>query len=180
MEIVDREGSLDLEAFLRRPLFAHLATTDAGIARESPVWFLWEDGALWILTNRDDDSFPRRIEREPRCAVGIVDYDPAAGVVQHVGFRGRAAVVAFDRERAVRKLRKYLGPDESRWDRRRFALRSPSLAFVRFVPETAVVRDQSYAVGGAMRACQDNVTEAARRLGVARSTVYRVLRGRKG
>jgi hypothetical protein len=26
-----------------------------------PVWFLWEDEAIWIIGNRKTDSFPGRI-----------------------------------------------------------------------------------------------------------------------
>ena len=36
------------------------------------------------------------------------------------------------------------------------------------------------AIADAMRACHGNVTEAARRLGVARTTVYRALRDVRG
>jgi hypothetical protein len=101
--IHDRSGAVELDEFLARPLFAHIATVLDGAPRDSPVWFLWEDEAIWIIASRATDTFPDRIEREPRCAIGIVDFDPACGLVQHVGFRGRATVEPFDAERAVRR-----------------------------------------------------------------------------
>ena len=139
-------GTFDLEKFLRRPLFAHLATASEHGPRVSPVWFSWEEGALWIIGDRAD-TFPGRIEEEPRCAVGIVDFDPGTGLVQHAGFRGSAAVEPFDRDRARRLFSRYLGKDRTGWDGMFVeALDDPGLVFVRFEPETVVVRDQSYSV----------------------------------
>jgi nitroimidazol reductase NimA-like FMN-containing flavoprotein (pyridoxamine 5'-phosphate oxidase superfamily) len=143
--IRDRPRSVDLDEFLSQPLFAHLATASDDGPRESPVWFLWEEGALWILGSRRTDSFPARIEGEPRCAVGVVDFDVTTGLVQHVGFRGRATVEELDRERAKRLLARYLGTDEAWWDPRfRETLGDPDTVFVRFGPDTAVTRDVSY------------------------------------
>src|SRR3954466_8393347 len=103
MEVIhDRERSGDLEEFLTRPLFAHLATASEHGPRESPVWFLWEHDAIWIIGSRVPDAFPARIDAEARCAIGIVDFDRAAGLVQHVGMRGHATVQSFDARRARR------------------------------------------------------------------------------
>jgi hypothetical protein len=117
MEVVSETGSrFDLEGepareliekILARPLFAHLATASERGPRESPVWFLWEV-ALWIIGNYKTDSFPSRIEREPRCAVGIVDFDISAGVVRHVGFRGHAHLEPHDSDRMRRLLSRYM------------------------------------------------------------------------
>lgn len=146
--IRDRQRSVDLDTFLARPLFAHLATASPWGPRESPVWFLWEENAIWIIGSRRNDSFPARIERDGRCAVGIVDFDPARGLVQHVGFRGRAELIPFDAGRARRLLRRYLGVMEDHWDPRfRATLIDPWMednVLVRFDPETAVARDVSY------------------------------------
>ncbi len=133
-----------LEDLLSRPLFAHLATSSAEGPRESPVWFLWEEGALWVIGNYRTDTFPRRVERDPRCAVGVVDFDPATGLVQHVGFRGRARLAPHDPERMKRLLARYMG-EQRHWDPRFVEiLDDPDYIFVRFDPDTAVVRDQSY------------------------------------
>jgi len=144
--IRDRPRSVELDEFLARPLLAHLATASDYGPRESPVWFLWEDGAIWILGSRRTDSFPSRLERDPRCAIGIVDFDRTTGLVQHVGFRGRATVEKLDTKREKRLLARYLGPDEEGWDARfRESLGDPDTVFVRFEPETSVARDVSYA-----------------------------------
>ncbi len=139
-------GTFDLEEFLLRPLFAHLATASERGPRESPVWFSWEEGALWIIGD-SGDTFPKRVERESRCAVGIVDFDPTTGLVQHAGFRGWATVEPYDRNRVKRLFSRYLGGDKAGWaDAFLEALDDPSLVFIRFEPETVVVRDQSYRV----------------------------------
>ena len=144
--IYDRPGRFDLDEFLARPLFAHLATASQAGARESPMWFLWEDDAIWIIGNRKTDTFPARIQREPRCAIGIVDFDRTRGLVQHAGLRGRATLEPFEPARARRLLRRYLGSREERWDARfRETLNDADNLLVRFEPETIVVRDVSYA-----------------------------------
>ncbi|HEV2914193.1 MAG TPA: hypothetical protein VGX92_13005 [Pyrinomonadaceae bacterium] len=153
---LDDERSLALmNGLLARPLFAHLATASELGPRESPVWFLWEDEALWIIGNYRTDSFPARIERDARCAVGIVDFDAGAGLVQHLGFRGRARLVPLDRQRMKRLLSRYLGEETSAWDQRFVEiLDDADFVFVRFEPETAVVRDQSYLVTESARASE--------------------------
>jgi nitroimidazol reductase NimA-like FMN-containing flavoprotein (pyridoxamine 5'-phosphate oxidase superfamily) len=151
--IRDRPKSVDLDAFLSRPLFAHLATVSEHGPRESPVWFLWEDGTIWILGSRKTDSFPARLERDPRCAIGVADLDLRTGLVQHVGFRGRATVERLDTARATRLLARYLGADEERWDARfRESLGDLDTVLVRFEPETAVARDVSYLPSGSLEA----------------------------
>lgn len=139
-------GSFDLDEFLSRPLFAHLATASEHGPRHSPVWFAWEEGAIWIIGD-GGDTFPGRIEQDPRCAVGVVDFDPGTGLVQHAGFRGRATVKPFDRDRVRRLLSRYLPGEGNGWDGNfQEALDDTGLVFVRFEPETVVIRDQSYLV----------------------------------
>jgi hypothetical protein len=141
------EAALGLmREILARPLFAHLATQAEEGPRESPVWFLWEADALWIIGNYQSDSFPKRIELEPRCAIGIIDYDGATGLVQHLGFRGRASLEPHDAERMKRLLSRYMGEIDD-WDSRFVEiLDDADYIFIRFEPDTAVVRDQSYEV----------------------------------
>ena len=148
MEIVDREGELDLEEFLTRPIFAHLATWHEEGPRESPVWFVWEEGAIWIIGHQTD-TFPKRVADEPRCAIGFVDYDAPSGMLHHVGFRGSATIEPICNKRSHRILAKHLGDDRSKWDRRRFGRdleADGNYLFVKFIPETAVIRNQSYRV----------------------------------
>ena len=138
----DRE-IFDLAEFLSRPLYAHLAHDSGRGPRESPVWFHWDGQALWIIGGT---SFPENLRREPRCAIGIVDWNPASGLSQHVGLRGRAEMLAFDPAVARTILGKYFGSDEDRWDPRfREDIDGETgVPLIRFVPETVVMRDQSY------------------------------------
>jgi hypothetical protein len=149
MQIVEQTVSagdralFDLEEFLSRPLYAHLAHSSEHGPRESPVWFHWDGRAFWVIGGT---SFPGNLKRDPRCALGIVDWDPALGRSQHVGVRGRAEVLAFDVAMARTIFRRYFGPQEDDWDGR-FAdvfTGEPGLEMVRILPETVVVRDQSY------------------------------------
>lgn len=146
----DASARFALDEFLARPLFAHLATSSSHGPRDSPCWFLWEGGALWIIGEPRVNSYLTRIREDPRVAVGIVDFRVATGSVQHVGIRGTASVQPWDIARARRLLSRYLGDDPAAWDPLRFL---PNLemgrdrVFVKVVPETVVLRDQSYNVG---------------------------------
>jgi hypothetical protein len=151
MKIVEKKVSagdrpiFDLDEFLARPLYAHLATSSERGPRESPVWFHWDGTALWIIGGT---SFPQNLKRDPRCALGIVDWDRHSGRSHHVGLRGRAEVLPFDVGMARTIFRRYFGPDEKEWDRRFDDVLGGELGLemVRFVPETVVMRDQSYKV----------------------------------
>ncbi|WP_375256955.1 pyridoxamine 5'-phosphate oxidase family protein [Citreimonas sp.] len=108
--------AFDPEPVLAMPLMAMLATvSDEGAPCNAPVWFLWEDGALWMPSSTGASS-ARRLEHEPRAAVEIVQFDNAGGVLLHVGMRGEAACVAMQPDRFRRLLSKYLGPDEAAWN----------------------------------------------------------------
>ncbi|MFC7176127.1 pyridoxamine 5'-phosphate oxidase family protein [Halosegnis marinus] len=149
MHVVENTLGVEVGVFLARPLFAHLATASPEGPRDSPVWYLWDDGdeTLWIDADTASNTFTDRIEADPRCAVGVVDSEPERGLIQHVGVRGRATVEPFDRERAERLYARYLGPDVERWDARFSTyIRDPppTAALVRVEPETVVARDQSY------------------------------------
>ncbi len=147
---VDEDAACSLMSdILSRPLFAHLATSSESGSRESPVWFLWEDGALWIIGNYKTDTFPKRIEQDPPCAIGIVDFNISSGLVQHVGFRGRGYLQTHDEERMKRLLSRYMGKVEH-WDSRFIeVIGDTDYILIRFEPETVVVRDQSYQVKNA-------------------------------
>jgi hypothetical protein len=138
------EKDFEIDEFLMRPLFAHLATASEDGVRESPVWFLWEDEAIWLIGN-ESDSFPKRIRKDGRCAIGIVDFDLKKSFLQHVGFRGNAVIVPLDKERLYRLLCRYLGNDEAKWNPWfRNAVIDGLDLMVKFTPTSIVVRDQSY------------------------------------
>ncbi|MCF6408970.1 pyridoxamine 5'-phosphate oxidase family protein [Pseudalkalibacillus salsuginis] len=143
MKVIEGTRSFNLDEFLKKPLFAHLSTLSKEGPRESPVWFYWEDECIYIIGTPSSDSFPSRIEENPECAIGVVDFDPATGKVLHAGFRGRATVEAFDKGIATRLLKRYLGSDEKNWDSRFQGLGNSNI-LIRFAPETVVVRDQSF------------------------------------
>lgn len=142
--IQDKPRSVDLDEFLSNPFVAHLATTSKNERRESPVWFLWEEQSVWRIGNKEN-TFPTRIAQDPRCSIGVVNFDRKSGLFQHVGFRGKATVEPFDKRRARRLLVRYLGNREEAWDPRfRETLDDSTNILIKFVPETAVARDVSY------------------------------------
>lgn len=96
---------------------AHLATVTAqGEPRNAPVWFAWEDAAIWMLSDASSSS-AARIQANPNVAVEIVDYDNAAGILRHLGLRGEATVEPMDPALFKRLLRRYLGPEaqQNQW-----------------------------------------------------------------
>lgn len=139
----DMAQDFDVEAFLARPLVAHLATTGPAVR---PVWYLWEEGAFWIITG----SWSRadQLAREPKASLVVDSCDLDSGEVLQVRAAGVAELVPYDVERARRKLVRYLGSDESRWDADRFALvpEDGESRFIRLVPDRLVARDLSYRV----------------------------------
>ena len=139
--------ALDPALVLEKPLMAHLATASPDGPRHSPVWFLWEEGAIWLVSG-SGESLADRLAAEPRCAIGIVDFDNDRGILRHVGMRGRAELRGLDLARRNRLLAKYIGPDESLWraDFKAAAIDSIDV-LVEFVPDgpdSIVARDQSY------------------------------------
>lgn len=143
MKIIRDTGrSFDLEEFLSMPLVAHLSTVVEDAPRDSPVWFYWREKKLWIIGTASD-TFPDRIRKNPKCAIGIVDINQHTGLFLHAGFRGTATVEPFDEIIANQLLSRYLGTEIEKWDPR-FKKLDDSNVLICFTPETVVVRDQSY------------------------------------
>ena len=121
MRIVEKKASsgdreiFELDEFLSRPLYAFLAHDSGNGPRSAPVWFQWDGQAVWIIGGT---TLPENLRREPRCAISIVDWNPATGLSQHIGLRGRAEMLAFDPVVARTIFRKSFGPAEDRWDPR--------------------------------------------------------------
>jgi hypothetical protein len=139
--------AFDPADILLKPLMANLATVAAdGSPRNAPVWFQWEDGALWMLGSEGNASVGR-IAADPRVAVEIVDYDNARGVLRHLGFRGRASIEPMDTGLFRRLLTRYLGPPET-WNGWFIAeiahIDDPSGRLIRLVPETTFTNDVSF------------------------------------
>lgn len=109
------EHTFDPGDVLQLPLMANLATVSPEGPRNAPVWFIWEDDALWLPASQGGSSV-RRLEDDPRCAVEIVHYDNEGGILLHLGFRGEATVEPGSPDRFKRLLTKYLGSDEASWN----------------------------------------------------------------
>ena len=137
----------DPEEVLALPLMAILSTLSPDGPRNAPVWYAWAEGALWMLSSEGASS-ARRIEADPRCAVEIVDYDNAGGILRHLGLRGRATVEPNDPERFRRLLRRYLDPDPVRWNawfvENVARIEEPSGRMIRLVPDSTFTNDVSY------------------------------------
>lgn len=132
---------VDIDSFLARPLIARIATPGPTLR---PVWFLWEDACFWWLT--DTGNHLHRSVREGKPLVLLVDAcDLDTGEVIAVTARGQAEVLALDVELARRKLRRYLGDDETTWDPRfTGGLELPSTRLMRLAPTSIVAKDMSY------------------------------------
>jgi nitroimidazol reductase NimA-like FMN-containing flavoprotein (pyridoxamine 5'-phosphate oxidase superfamily) len=131
----------DVEAFLALPLTARLATAGPSIR---PVWYLWEDGSFWILTG-PWATLAQRVKKDSLVALVIDTCDLATGEVRQVTVKGHATVEPYDPDRARRKLRRYLGPDERTWDER-FASENAggSSGFIRVQPDSLTASDLSF------------------------------------
>jgi hypothetical protein len=143
-----RRARFDLDEFLARPLMAHLATSAKHGGRDSPLWYLWEDRALWFIVEVGYNTFQDRIADQSSVGVGVVDFDPVTGRLQHVGIRGRGRLVPWDDDRAARLLGRYYrrlrgyrdvprAPGEPVGGRHR-------MLFVKVEPTSVVIREQSY------------------------------------
>ena len=109
------QKDFEIEDVLLKPLMAHLSTVEDGAPRDSPVWFLWEDSCLWIF-GTSKDSFVKRLQAEPKCAIGIVEYDLEKGILKHVGIRGIAYPASCHKDRLMRFVAKYLGKNKQNWN----------------------------------------------------------------
>jgi len=127
---------------LSRPLMAHLASVCDEGPRDSPLWFLYEEKRIWLF-GTERDSFIRRLQNEPRCALSIVDFDLEGGLLLHVGIRGRAVLSSVDKGRLDRFVRKYLG-DPLGWSSRFVKeIVEPIDAMVCVEPLSVVAKDVS-------------------------------------
>ena len=155
VEIIrDDRATFDLAEFLGRPLFAHLSTTSVEGPRDSPLWFLWEDEALWFIVEEGYNTFHLRVREDPRVAVGIVDFDPRKGRLQHVGIRGLGSLEPWDDDRAERLHYRYYSRLDG-WNRppapqgTKVTGRLP-MTLLKVEPNRVVQREQSY--GSSVRA----------------------------
>ena len=140
-------NAFDVDSFLAQPLTARVATSGPTVR---PTWFLWEDGAFWILTG-PWAKLLARVEADPAIALVVDVCDLATGLVRQVITRGSAEILPFDVPRGRRKLTRYLGADESAWDNRfrRYLYDDPARTgarWLRLIPASLTVKDLSYIV----------------------------------
>ncbi|MEU9156062.1 pyridoxamine 5'-phosphate oxidase family protein [Streptomyces sp. NPDC048417] len=140
--------AFDVDSFLSRPLTARIATNGPTVR---PVWFLWEDGAFWVLTGPWARLFDH-VSADPGVALVVDVCDIPTGLVRQVIARGDAELVPFDVPRGRRKLIRYLGADEGRWDSRfvHYLHDDPEqkgTMWLRLVPDSLTAQDLSYSVG---------------------------------
>jgi len=137
----------DPDLLLDLPLMANLATLSEDGPRNAPVWYLWEDAALWMLGHAGSSSV-QRVLRDARCAVEIVYYDNAGGVLAHLGLRGAASVEPMSAPRFRRLLAKYLSPDDASWNpwfiENVARIDDPDGRFIRLAPDSVFTNDVSY------------------------------------
>lgn len=141
MNIVERD--FDIEDLLSQPLFAHLATFGDTGPCQTPLWFLWEDGAVWMIAS-SKSGFATRLLGDERASIGIVDFDLNRGFLQHLGMRGVATVLPMDADRRTRLVTRYLGSEVTwnSWFKGNVVEHQDLL--IKFVPDVVVARDQSY------------------------------------
>ena len=115
-----------------------------------PTWYLWQDGAFWILTG-SWSKLVERVHADPAVAITIDVCDVETGETKQLIAGGAAAVLPFDVPRGRRLLSRYLGSDEPRWDARfrEYLHRDPAdlgTVWVRVAPSFLRASDLSYDV----------------------------------
>ncbi|QIK39960.1 pyridoxamine 5'-phosphate oxidase family protein [Pontivivens nitratireducens] len=137
----------DPQVLLTRPLMAILSSVSSDATPcNAPVWFLWEDDALWMLGSEDSSSV-RRLTSRPACAVEITEFDPAVGILLHLGLRGSANIEPNDPARFRRLLNRYLGKasDWNQWFVDNIArIDDPAGRFIRLRPDSMFTNNVSY------------------------------------
>lgn len=138
------QKDFEIDTVLCKPLMAHLSTVADEEPRESPVWFIWESSFLWIF-GTESDSFTKRLRKEPRCAIGVVEFDLNQGILKHVGIRGISKIHSIDPNRLHRFVSKYLGDDKSQWNQWFVEnIVDPLDTMVQIVPTSIVAKNVSF------------------------------------
>jgi nitroimidazol reductase NimA-like FMN-containing flavoprotein (pyridoxamine 5'-phosphate oxidase superfamily) len=140
-------NAFSVDSFLAQPLTARVATSGPTVR---PTWFLWEDGAFWILTG-PWARLLARVAADPAIALVVDVCDLDSGLVRQVIAHGTAEILPFDVPRGRRKLTRYLGADESKWDDRfrRYLYDDPArtgTTWLRLLPVSLTAKDLSYTV----------------------------------
>ncbi|MCX7756461.1 MAG: PPOX class F420-dependent oxidoreductase [Anaerolineales bacterium] len=106
--------SPEAQAFLARPLLGRLATASPdGQPHVVPVWFLWEDGCVWVSSFQSTRKVID-LQNNPQCAI-VVDIEQGQEPLSAVVIEGHAELIRAPfsevRQRAQRIYAKYLGAE---------------------------------------------------------------------
>ena len=137
----------DSQDLLQRPLLAILSSASAeGAPRNAPVWYIWGDGALWMLGDAGNSTVSR-LTANPACAVEITEFNRERGILLHLGLRGTAEILPNDPARFRRLLDSYLGARETwnPWFIETVARPDdPTGRFIRLAPDSVFTNNVSY------------------------------------
>ncbi len=136
-----------VDEFLAGPLTARVATEGQTVR---PTWFLWEEGAFWILTG-PWARLAGIVRTSPEIAMVVDVGELETGLVRQVIAQGEAELLPFDVPRGHRLLSRYLGRDQTKWDARfrRYLHDDPEVkgtVWLRLVPRRLVADDLGYQV----------------------------------
>ena len=84
-------STAEMDAFLARERTCRLATLGPGGPHVSPVWFVWEAGALWVYSLTRSQRWAD-VQRDPRVAA-VIDGGHHYAELHGVEIEGEAAVV---------------------------------------------------------------------------------------
>jgi PPOX class probable F420-dependent enzyme len=125
----------DLRAFLEAPRIAHWATVGPdGRPRVRPVWYLYQDGALWFTTRLESRATGTDLTAGSSVAVSIASEDrPYRAAIAH----GTPEVWSEDRDAWLERLATRYGEKEGgSW--LAGAVEQPDRVVLRLVPEKVV------------------------------------------
>jgi PPOX class probable F420-dependent enzyme len=128
----------ELTTFLEEVRLAHFATVGPdGRPRVRPVWFLYEDGALWFTTRLEARRTGADVAAGSSAAVSIASEDrPYRAVIVH----GTPEVWGENREEWLERIATRYGvPEGKRW--LAGALKEPDRVVLRLVPDRVLSWD---------------------------------------
>jgi hypothetical protein len=135
-------GVQEVQEFLDLPLTAHLATVGPSVR---PVWFLWEEGAFWVISGPWSRA-PEEIRESARVMLSIDVCNLATGETKQVLQRGEAELLPWDERRGWRLLRRYLGDEIGGWEDRfqRYMGGEPGSLWIRIEAQLPRLVDLSF------------------------------------
>lgn len=131
------EISIEASEFLSGKLIGRLATASTnGQPHVVPVWFLWENEALWISSYRSTRKVID-LERNPKSAI-VIDVEESGGGLTAVMIEGNCELITQSRAEAQKMIEKiylkYLGPEGIREKDPQTWLHSPENVLLKLTP----------------------------------------------